>query len=642
MGAASMSKTSMSEPGVAPGGAGVSAPGRLHRRMARARPGWAAALRVTLAGHLDISGGLSRSIGGTRHPLVIGALVLLVLFGIGSAEFALFMMMRTMHITRVIVGQPATLPAMAVMGSQLLVLVFGVGFAISSLFFSADVPRFMAMPLQPASIMGVRLATLYVDVLLVTALIMAPVFAAAASILPETPSWLTISPQQLEALIEGPPGLTTDPVYWLAAVWLLLWIPVLPLGLATLVAVAVGRGTSLGRRRDWLYVAGSLVGVAFALGYNYLNMRIMTRLSDPQELMSMLETPNALVLEAVRYYPPARWAVEALMGALTGTVGGAAAGVGPRVMGLVLFAASALAVVVPAFALAQRWYFAGVQAGLEEPQARRQRRAGGAGGTQQAVAALLARPARSRLMALAAREWRVLFRTPPFMLPVVTNVLIPPIVVGMLVLFMPAEETGGSSVAMMLQGVDPRWLMAGLAGLIVFMGGTTQVSTTSISREGKGLAQVAALPATPAEQVGARLLVAAPFALATALFAGVIATAMVGLPAQVTAVGVAVGLAGLWPAVTGGLWLDMLRPVTNWDNPQQAMKGNMNGLWNMVVSLATLAAAGGAGYLVLRAGSDLGRALGVATAVMLALGGVLTWLCLRQAERLFGDAGEEA
>ncbi|MBE3598583.1 MAG: ABC transporter permease [Limnochordaceae bacterium] len=292
----------------------------------------------------------------------------------------------------------------------------------------------------------------------------------------------------------------------------------------------------------------------------------------------------------------------------------------------------------PAFALAQRWYFAGVQAGLEEPPARRQRREGGAREGGHLAATLLGRPARSRMVALAVREWRLLLRTPPFMLPVVTNVLVPPLVVAMMLLFIPSDESGGSVIAL-LQGVDPRWLAAALAGLIIFMG-SNQVAPTSISREGKGLAQVAALPATPSEQVGARLLVAAPFGLATAFVMAGVAWWVVKMPLETAAVGLAIGIAGLWPSTAGGLWVDLLRPVTNWDSPQQAMKGNINGLWGMVVALATAAVSGGAGYLVWRASGELSWALGTATVGLLALGAVLTWLCMRQATRLFENAGE--
>jgi len=47
-----------------------------------------------------------------------------------------------------------------------------------------------------------------------------------------------------------------------------------------------------------------------------------------------------------------------------------------------------------------------------------------------------------------------------------------------------------------------------------------------------------------------------------------------------------------------GLMVDFNKPRLDWQNPQQAVKQNMNGLMAMGLSVATIAVCAGAGYLL--------------------------------------------
>lgn len=619
---------------------------RVRRGIERLRPPWLATVRVLLAGHLSLGHTLARRPLGRRPrawPAVLGGLLLV---GVGGWAVGAFHLVRAMHLALTLAGQPLGVPVMAVLGGQLLVLVFGTVFVITSLFFATDLPRMLALPLRPVDIVGARLAGLYLDMLLLTALAVGPALAACGSVVASEASAGFGSPAATgSAAAAGstapgpgefptPVRFTGDPVFWLSGVAIWLLLPVVPLALATAVGVAVGRGTALVRHRDALYIGGSLVGLAVALGYQYINFQLVPKLDEPEALARVLQTPNALILRAVAAYPPARWAAEALMG----PAGAVAAGTAERAGLLGAFALFSAAVAAPALALAGRWYLFGVQAGLEEPICRRVAVAGAAGAPEVggAAARLLAGPARTQVAALALREWRVLWRTPPFMLPAVTNALAPPLVLVMMAWFSPWRET----LAEASRRLDPAWVAAAIGAVGVFMAGASQIAATSVSREGRGFSQTAALPISPARHVAARLLVAAPFTVLTAVLVAGCAWAALRAPAPVALGGLALGLVGSWPALAGSLWIDLARPNTVWENPQQAMKGNINSLWSMLLALAALGAAAGPGWLLLRAGVSLRFALVTGGAILVALGAAATLLCLRQAEQLLGDAGE--
>lgn len=347
-------------------------------------------------------------------------------------------------------------------------------------------------------------------------------------------------------------------------------------------------------------------------------------MADPSEMAELLARPNAVVMEWVRFYPPARWAAEGLAGFPT---------TGWRLGKLAAFTLVSAAAMVPAFWVAQRWYLQGVQGGLEEP-ARRRRRAAPEGAGAEPARQVLATSLHPPVAALALREWRLLLRTPPFMMAAIGNTVVPLLLVMMMAVLAPAE------LGPLQSALRAEWVAAGIAGLAIFMAGAGQIASTSVSREGSGFELVAALPATAAQQVAARLIVAAPFALVSLALAVAAAYWAVRPPAWALLSGAGVGLVGCWPALAGSLWVDLLRPATRWDSPQQAMKGNINSLGSMLVALAVLAAGSGAGWLTLRLAADMGWAMATAAAVLAMLGALLTQLALRQTEAVFGNAGE--
>lgn len=136
-----------------------------------------------------------------------------------------------------------------------------------------------------------------------------------------------------------------------------------------------------------------------------------------------------------------------------------------------------------------------------------------------------------------------------------------------------------------------------LCGILLLMGSISLMSGTSVSREGEHLAMMRVFPIAPSKHLQAKvlahmLLFFLPFSLYSVLaliwfhLTGLHLLWMIPLGAVVIATSSCLGLA-----------VDFNKPRLDWQNPQQAVKQNINGLIAMGLSVATIAVCAGGGYL---------------------------------------------
>jgi ABC-2 type transport system permease protein len=137
--------------------------------------------------------------------------------------------------------------------------------------------------------------------------------------------------------------------------------------------------------------------------------------------------------------------------------------------------------------------------------------------------------------------------------------------------------------------------LAALAG--GFMGASTSIASTAVSRDAKALPFIKSLPIRPGTYLLAKLGHALIFGvIGSAIGAGFVAFLMkLSLVGAFTGFAVALSLSSLLNLA--GLWLDTANPRLSWDNPIAAMKQNPNSLVAMLGSMGLM---GGVGYLAFR------------------------------------------
>ncbi|MDD3366588.1 MAG: hypothetical protein PHS67_04930 [Sphaerochaetaceae bacterium] len=175
-----------------------------------------------------------------------------------------------------------------------------------------------------------------------------------------------------------------------------------------------------------------------------------------------------------------------------------------------------------------------------------------------------------------------------------------------------------------------------LCGILLLMGSISMMSGTSVSREGEHLTMMRVLPIPPSKHLQAKVLAhMLLFFLPYSLYC-VLALIWFHL----------IGLHLLWMVPLGaviiatsscfGLTVDFNKPRLDWQNPQQAVKQNMNGLMAMGLSVATIAVCAGAGYLL---AFLLGWSIGLTGLTLIALAIVeltIAWnLALKSAQQCY-------
>lgn len=118
-------------------------------------------------------------------------------------------------------------------------------------------------------------------------------------------------------------------------------------------------------------------------------------------------------------------------------------------------------------------------------------------------------------------------------------------------------------------------------GFISFLGMMNSVGTTTFSREGKNFWIQRALPIKAEDQILGRLLASLAFQVLGIVITLIALIFIIKLDFISILLIALVGLLASIPMTQLGMCIDIIRPMQNWTNPQQAMKQNLNVLIGM-------------------------------------------------------------
>ena len=119
--------------------------------------------------------------------------------------------------------------------------------------------------------------------------------------------------------------------------------------------------------------------------------------------------------------------------------------------------------------------------------------------------------------------------------------------------------------------------------VFMFFGSTACTTATTFSREGKNIWLTCIVPVRPLDQMIGRGLSALCIQLLGIVFTLILLAFITPLTLGTVVVSLVLGTIGSFPLLAFGLIVDMMRPLLNWDNPQKAVKNNMNVMIAMMV-----------------------------------------------------------
>lgn len=512
------------------------------------------------------------------EPVLIGTVIILSFLPLIAMYTG---MMLSLFAAGVLIGQPDIILTVSLLLAQVIILVFGLFYVLGTFYFSKDIESFVPLPLRPYEVIGGKFAVVMVN------------------------EYLTSMPILLPPVIIYGIGTSQGILYWIKSLLLILAVPVLPLTISSLLVMLLMRFVNLRRHKDLLTIVGGTLIILLSIGFSMYMQKFP---DNVEKIQSFLIGQTGLTEMIGKRFPPLLWAARSLSE-------GGLAGLG----NLIMFLLTCAILFALLMMLSNKVFYKALLAGQEVSRKKKiltdrqkERRFGKASG---------------QITAMIKREWKLLVRTPVYVMNSLVGVIVGPIIFIIMVFVRGSDpELSAMFSAITKPEAAPYVLLGGIA-LMLFTSGMNLVASTALSREGKTIWIVKMIPVTARQQVNAKLIVSL---IVSAI--GVVTTALImifyfRLPFLWVIAATVLGMLGSLPMAALNLMLDVFHPKLIWNSEQEAMKQNMNGAIGMLLSLIVLLILGAVAVVLLIFNYSISLVL-AAVAVVSAILGVLSVLAL--------------
>lgn len=513
-------------------------------------------------------------IDGQRVTTVVMSVFAFVMLG-GMMIFLEVMLNRGMSA----IGQPALLPALALLMCMVGMMFVSFFYVLSSLYFSRDTVWLAFLPVKSGTVLAAKMTEIWLGETLIGAAILLP------------------------AMILYGVGQGEGAAFWLRTALVCLTAPMLPLAVITLLSTLITGVTAMSRHKDAWIMGGSMV---FVVVFLVLEMSVLNRLpedADMTYMIGLVVSRTALLEKITSAFPPVMWAVRGLQG-------------DPGSMGLFLVTSvGSLAVVT---ALLSRPYLTLALRQAEMGGKKRKARIGDRTFRR-----------RSPVKALFLREWNEILKTPVYAFNCLAGAVIMPV---MLVVVMAGNAQGDMAdllkvVRQLLDTVPRGDMILIYAGILALIGFVNPAIDTAVSREGGRHEISRMIPVPAAVQLRAKLLMGMAISLITTALTACVLLAALPSHLPLILAGLTISLLPTFASNCAGLMLDVFHPRLHWANETQVIKQNTNVALGMLTSILSVALPVGAVMLTLRADPLIRLAAAILTAGAEAFG---LWMLLQR------------
>ncbi len=442
-------------------------------------------------------------------------------------------------------GQQQALLTFGILASQLFVLLFGLYYVISAFYFSKDLEMLIPLPLKPFEVMMSKFTVILVNEYLTIMAIVLPVVVYFG--------------------ILAKAGLP----YWANALVVYALLPVIPLAIVSLLVIGMMRVVNLSRKKDALIIVGSLVLIAAGVGLQFFANKSAGSKPDPEAMVKFFTSPDSLLRRVGASFPPSIWATKALAGGWTGS----------GLFNLLLFFGTSLLLLSGILFVSEKLFYRGL-IGIGEISGRKK---------------TLSRMEMSRrissgrrpVKAIFSREWRIMNRTPIFLL----NGVLVVVLVPLLFVIMASTGMGRGDNAFILKALTsgkPLFVTLVAACFMAVCGSLNGTSSSTFSREGSQFWMSKVIPVSPREQVTAKFLHSYIISLLGIAASSIVLAAILHLKIGIIAPAAGLAMVATVALTAVGMIIDLARPLLDWTNPQKAIKQNLNVLLAIIADIGIL------------------------------------------------------
>ena len=514
--------------------------------------------------------------------------------GILPSLYGLVLFIQSIYLALKPLGQERALLTMGILAGQFFILIFGLYYVISAFYFSRDLEFLIPLPLKPFQVMASKFAVILVNEYLTVLVIVVPVLIGygvlARAALP----------------------------YWANALLVYLFLPVIPLAVVSILVVAMMRFVNLSRKKDALILVGSIILIAASLGIQFIVGRSSGAKPDARAMTAFFTSPDSLLNQIGAKFPPSIWATKAIAGGFSGE----------GLWNLFLFVATSLLFFAFILVLSEKLFYRGL-VGLGEVSGRKRL-------LSRAQMSERVSSGRRPVKAIFAREWRIMNRTPIFLLNGVLVVIIVPIV---FILMATMGSRGGDSAAILkiMTSANTLYVTLAVAAFMTSCGSLNGTASSTFSREGGQFWISRVIPVAPRDQVTAKFLHSYLVSALGVVTASVVSVLILHLKAGVLAAAAALALVAGVLLTAVGMVIDIARPLLDWTNPQKAIKQNLNVLFATFADIGILTALFFFLRLLIKAGVSGGTVVVMLFAALVALSAASLWFLFRFAEKRYRE-----
>jgi ABC-2 type transport system permease protein len=462
----------------------------------------------------------------------VGLIVLIVLSLSGTVGMFIGLNIKLFDALKK-VNQQGIIITMSVITSSIITLVFGMIGIVATYFVEKEGDLILSMPIKAWQILVAKFASNYVYEAILSTVIMATGF-------------------MVYGIKSG-----SSPFYYIICIIVSFAVPLIPMTIGYLVVIPLMRAGSILRKKDFTMIMSGVMAMIFAFGIQYLSQIMIKVESNPAEIISKLSSKDGLVSFAGKIYFPSIWATYGITD-YTSIKG---------IVNLIIFAGISILVVGLLITLMSGVYATSIE-GSQEVTKRKKF-------TSNEFKQNLKR--KSKFSALLAREIKMMNREPVYFLNGPLIIFIMPAILGF-AFFMQKSDLSKELEKITTLNNSQFYTTLMVAAFSVFLGVTVNITSTCISREGKAFEVIKALPIETKEYLNAKLAHGLLFGIIASLMCSVLGWYIFKMEFANILLAFMIGMLVMLPILISGIILELSWPKLIWDNPQKAMKQNLNGM----------------------------------------------------------------
>jgi ABC-2 type transport system permease protein len=448
------------------------------------------------------------------------------------------------------INQQRIVITLSIIIASILTLVFGIIGAIATYFVEKEGDLILSMPLKPWHILTAKFSSNYVYEAIISFFIMATGFIVYG--------------------IKSGAG----PYFYLTCLITTAFIPLIPLVVGYLIVIPLMRAGSVFRKKDFTMIMTGVIAIIFAFGIQYLMQTMVKVSADPSVMLEKLTSPNGLVSIAGKIYYPSLWATYGIVDGLSAS----------GIVNLLVYIVISFMVFALLITSMSNIYAESIVGSQEVTKSKKY--------TQGQLKEKL--KSKSIFSTLINREIRLMNREPVYLINGPLIILFIPAIFAFVFFLQKGELSKAFGSIGNIENAA-YYITLAIAGVSVFLGTAVNITSTCISREGKAFDLLKSMPVEPKKIIAAKLIHGLIFGALASLMCIMIGFFAFKISFVNLLLAFIKAILVMLPILIAGILIELSWPKLLWDNPQKAMKQNLNGV---IIILGSMCVVPLMGYLV--------------------------------------------